>query len=212
MKFVQKLLSMTDFIRFFIPSYFIIFFAVSFVGISYKVAKQIDKNPNVLPKDDSAYGIIGFYFKIVLSALFIYTMLLLFFPENIFNAFKITILEYNFVQYSGFALMILALIWVITAQLQMKNSWRIGIDNTTKTELVTHGLFQFSRNPIFLGITISLVGFFLVVPTVIALIFLLMGSILMQIQIRLEEEYLMKEHGQIYLAYKNRVKRMLSLY
>ncbi|SMO44398.1 Protein-S-isoprenylcysteine O-methyltransferase Ste14 [Chryseobacterium rhizoplanae] len=203
---------MTDFIRFFIPLYFILFFAASFVGISYKVAKQIGKNPNVLPKDDSAYGLVGFYFKIVLSALFIYTMLLLFFPENIFNAFKITILEYNFVQYSGFALMIFALIWVITAQLQMKNSWRIGIDNSTKTELVTHGLFQFSRNPIFLGITISLVGFFLVVPTAIALIFLLMGSVLMQIQIRLEEEYLMKEHGQIYLAYKNRVKRMLSLY
>lgn len=203
---------MKDFIRFFIPLYFIIFFAVSFVGISYKVARQIGKNPNVLPKDDSAYGLVGFYFKIVLSALFIYTMLLLFFPENIFNAFKITILEYNFVQYSGFALMIFALIWVITAQLQMKNSWRIGIDNTTKTELVTHGLFKFSRNPIFLGMTISLVGFFLVVTTVIALIFLLIGSVLMQIQIRLEEEYLMKEHGQIYLAYKNRVKRMLSLY
>jgi protein-S-isoprenylcysteine O-methyltransferase Ste14 len=108
--------------------------------------------------------------------------------------------------------MIFALIWVITAQLQMKNSWRIGIDNTTKAELVTHGLFQFSRNPIFLGMTISLVGFFLVVPTLIALIFLLMGSVLMQIQIRLEEEYLMKEHVQIYLDYKNRVKRMLSLY
>lgn len=203
---------MTDFIRFFIPLYFIIFFAVSFVGISYKVARQIGKNPNVLPKDDSAYGLVGFYFKIVLSALFIYTMFLLFLPENVFNVFKITILEYNFVQYPGFVLMIFALIWVITAQLQMKNSWRIGIDNTTKTELVTHGLFKFSRNPIFLGMTISLVGFFLVVPTVIALTFLLMGSVLMQIQIRLEEEYLMKEHGQIYLAYKNRVKRMLSLY
>lgn len=203
---------MTDFIRFFIPLYFIIFFAVSFVGISYKVARQIGKNPNVLPKDDSAYGLVGFYFKIVLSGLFIYTILLLFFPENIFNEFKITILEYNFIQYAGFALMIFALIWVITAQLQMKNSWRIGIDITTKAELVTHGLFQFSRNPIFLGMTISLVGFFLVVPTLIALIFLLMGSVLMQIQIRLEEEYLMKEHGQIYLDYKNRVKRMLSLY
>lgn len=94
----------------------------------------------------------------------------------------------------------------------MKNSWRIGIDNTMKTDLITHGLFRFSRNPIFLGMTVSLVGFFLVVPTVIALTFLLIGSILMQIQIRLEEEYLIKEHGQIYLAYKNRVKRMLSRY
>ncbi|KAA2223153.1 methyltransferase family protein [Chryseobacterium sediminis] len=203
---------MTDFIKFFIPLYFILFFTISFVGISYKVAKQIGKNPNVLPKDGSAYGLVGLYFKIILFALFIYAMFLSFFPEDVFSACKISFLEDITVQYIGFIVMILALIWVITAQIQMKNSWRIGIDNTTKTELVTHGLFRYSRNPIFLGMTISLVGFFLVIPTVIALMFLLIGSILMQIQIRLEEEYLMKEHGQIYTAYKKRVKRMFGLY
>jgi len=203
---------MADFIRFFIPFYFIIFFLVSFVGISYRVAKQIGKNPNVLPKDDSAYGLVGFYFKLVLFALFIYVILLLFFPKDIFPAFKINVLEYNLIQYTGLVLMMMALIWVVIAQLQMKNSWRIGIDSTTKTDLVTHGLFRFSRNPIFLGMTISLIGFCLVFPTIIALAFFLIGSILIQIQIRLEEEYLLKEHGQIYLTYKMRVKRMLSLY
>lgn len=203
---------MADFIRFFIPLYFIFFFIISFVGISYKVAKQIGKNPNVLPKDDSAYGLVGLYFKLILLALFIYTALLLFFPKEIFPAFKINNLEYDLFQYTGLGLMIIALIWVITAQLQMKNSWRIGIDNTMKTDLITRGLFRFSRNPIFLGMTISLLGFFLVFPTVIAFSFLLMGSILMQIQIRLEEEYLIKEHGEIYLTYKKKVNRMLSLY
>lgn len=203
---------MADFIRFFIPLYFIFFFIISFVGISYKVAKQIGKNPNVFPKDDSAYGLVGLYFKLILLALFIYTVLLLFFPKEIFPAFKINNLEYDLFQYTGLGLMIIALIWVITAQLQMKNSWRIGIDNTMKTDLITRGLFRFSRNPIFLGMTISLLGFFLVFPTVIAFSFLLMGSILMQIQIRLEEEFLIKEHGEIYLTYKKKVNRMLSLY
>ncbi len=203
---------MTDFIRFFIPFYFIIFFLVSFVGISYKVAKQIGKNPNVLPKDDSAYGLVGLYFKLILFTLFIYTILLLFFPKDIFSAFKINILEYDLFQYTGLILMLFALIWVIMAQLQMKNSWRIGIDSSAKTQLVTHGLFRFSRNPIFFGMTISLAGFFLVFPTVIAFAFFLIGIVLMQIQIRLEEEYLLKEHGQIYLAYKKRVKRMLCFY
>ncbi|MGG1922694.1 isoprenylcysteine carboxylmethyltransferase family protein [Chryseobacterium sp. NRRL B-14798] len=201
---------MTDFIRFFIPFYFIIFFTVSFVGISYRVAKRIGKNPNVLPKDDSAYGLVGFYFKLILLALFMYTILLLLFPKDMFSAFKINALEYNLIQYTGLGFMMMALIWVVIAQLQMKNSWRIGIDSTTKTELVTDGLFRFSRNPVFLGMTISLVGFFLVFPTVITFSFLLTGNILMQIQIRLEEEFLLKEHGEIYLTYKNRVKRMLG--
>ncbi|MCC3215931.1 isoprenylcysteine carboxylmethyltransferase family protein [Chryseobacterium sp. X308] len=201
---------MTDFIRFFIPFYFIIFFTVSFVGISYRVAKRIGKNPNVLPKDDSAYGLVGFYFKLILLALFMYTILLLLFPKDMFSAFKINALEYNLIQYTGLGLMMMALIWVVIAQLQMKNSWRIGIDSTTKTELVTDGLFRFSRNPVFLGMTISLVGFFLVFPTVITFSFLLTGNILMQIQIRLEEEFLLKEHGEVYLTYKKRVKRMLG--
>lgn len=58
---------------------------------------------------------------------------------------------------------------------------------------------------------ISFIGFFLAFPTVIAFIFSLVDSILIQIQIRLEEEYLQKQHGQAYLTYKKRVGRMLSL-
>lgn len=203
---------MTDFIRFFIPIYFILFFAVSFLGISIAVAKKIGKNPNVLPKDGSAYALIGWYFKLILAALFIYTLLFLLFPETIENAFKIPVLENKWVQYTGMIMMVLAFIWVVIAQFQMKDSWRIGIDDQMKTKLVKNGLFQFSRNPIFLGMTVSLIGFFLAFPTVIAFFFSLIGSILMQIQIRLEEEHLLKQHGQIYLAYKKKVGRMLSLY
>lgn len=197
--------------RFFIPLYFIVFFTVSFLGISFTVAQKIGKNPNVLPKDDSAYGLIGFYFKITIITLFIYTVLLLLFPQTVFSTFRINILDLDSIRYAGITLMITAFIWVVTAQVQMKNSWRIGIDCKTKTELITHGLFRFSRNPIFLGMMVSLIGFFLAFPTVIAFIFSLMGCILMQIQIRLEEEYLQKQHGQAYLTYKKRVGRMLSL-
>lgn len=197
--------------RFFIPLYFILFFTVSFLGISFTVARKIGKNPNVLPKDDSAYGLIGFYFKITIITLFIYTVLFLLFPQTVFSTFRINILDLDSIRYAGITLMIIAFIWVVTAQVQMKNSWRIGIDSKTKTELITHGLFRFSRNPIFLGMMVSLIGFFLAFPTVIAFIFSLMGCILMQIQIRLEEEYLQKQHGQAYLTYKKRVGRMLSL-
>ncbi|AZA76470.1 isoprenylcysteine carboxylmethyltransferase family protein [Chryseobacterium sp. G0186] len=203
---------MVDFIRYFIPLYFILFFLVSLVGVSFTVAQRIGKNPNVLPGDDSAYGLIGLYFKLTLFFLLIYTLLLFIFPDIIESTFRINLMNIPVFQYSGIVLMMIAFIWVFIAQWQMKDSWRIGIDHDAKTELVTQGLFRFSRNPIFFGMTVSLIGFFLAFPTIIALLFLLVGSILMQIQIRLEEEFLLNQHGQIYTAYKKRVGRMLRLY
>nr|WP_315028062.1 isoprenylcysteine carboxylmethyltransferase family protein [uncultured Chryseobacterium sp.] len=203
---------MTDFIRFFIPSYFILFFIIAFLGISLNVARKIGKSPSVFPNDDSAYAYIGRYFKLTLFALFVYTIFILCLPGIMQEIFMIGFLDVSILKYIGIVLMVLALIGVITAQLQMRDSWRIGIDHEVKTTLVTHGLFAISRNPIFLGMILSLLGFFLLFPTLIAFIFLLVGNLLMQIQIRLEEEYLLKQHGTMYLTYKNKVGRMLSLY
>ena len=51
---------MNEFLRIFLPTYFIVYFGIAFVAKSVIVAKRIGKNPLVLPKDDSAYGLIGF--------------------------------------------------------------------------------------------------------------------------------------------------------
>ncbi len=37
-----------------------------------------------------------------------------------------------------------------TIELTMKNNWRAGVSHTDKTELVTDGIYQISRNPAFL--------------------------------------------------------------
>ncbi|WP_157447950.1 methyltransferase family protein, partial [Chryseobacterium sp. MOF25P] len=112
-------------------------------------------------------------------------------------------------KYIGIALLILSLIWILIAQFQMKNSWRIGIDEDLKTELITTGLFNYSRNPIFLGILVSLIGLFFTLPTLISLSFLMITYILIQTQIRLEEEFLLHQHDEIYLQYKAKVRRFL---
>lgn len=200
---------MTDFIRVFIPLFFIVFFMTAFFGTSFIVSKKIGKNPNVLPKDDSAYGLIGRYFKLTLVFLFIYTLLIFFFPHADYEGFSINFLETIYFKYIGITLMLFSLLWVLIAQFQMKNSWRIGIDEDLKTDLITTGFFKYSRNPVFLGILLSLIGMLLTIPTFISLSFLIIANILIQTQIRLEEEFLLKQHDEVYLQYKAKVRRFL---
>jgi len=91
----------------------------------------------------------------------------------------------------------------------MKESWRIGIDTETKTKLITTGLFGISRNPIFLGMIVSLVGLFFLTPNTWTLLFMILGYVLIQIQIRLEEDFLIEQHGNEYLEYKEKVRRLV---
>jgi protein-S-isoprenylcysteine O-methyltransferase Ste14 len=195
---------MTDFLRFFLPIYFIVYFGIAFMLKSLLVALRIGKNPLVLPQDDTAYGLVGRYFKLTLIAMFAYVLLYAFMPTHIPS---FVFLNQVFVVYVGLFLLVFALIWTIIAQGHMQNSWRIGIDTETKTDLVTTGLFAISRNPIFLGMLISLWGLFLSTPNVCTLLFFIVGYILIQVQVRLEEEFLRSQHGQAYSAYMSEVGR-----
>jgi protein-S-isoprenylcysteine O-methyltransferase Ste14 len=91
----------------------------------------------------------------------------------------------------------------------MRESWRIVIDEEVKTELVRRGVFRLSRNPIFLGMRIMLIGFFLALPNAVTLAMLLVGDALMQIQVRLEEEHLARMHGENYREYQRKTRRWL---
>ena len=52
--------------------------------------------------------------------------------------------------------------------------------------------------PIYLVMRVNLLGFFFVLPNAATLLILVLGEVLMQIQVRLEEEYLRQVHGEDY--------------
>ncbi len=118
-------------------------------------------------------------------------------------------LEHPALVAAGLGLLGLALVWVVVAQSQMGTSWRIGIDDENRTELVTGGVFRWSRNPIFLGIRTVLLGLFLVLPSALTLATWILGDFLIRIQVRLEEEHLTALHGGEYESYKERTRRWL---
>lgn len=105
--------------------------------------------------------------------------------------------------------MIISFILIFVAQKQMKDSWRIGIDEKSHTELINTGLFGYSRNPIFLGMILAIAGLFMIAPNGVTLIIFLLAYALIQIQVRLEEEFLERMHKQAYRDYREKVRRWI---
>lgn len=197
------------FLRCFLPLYFIAFLFVAVILRTLLVARQIGKIPLIFPRTDTVYGLTGFYFKATLAILFALMIVIGIAPQWYAFMFPLHQLEQITVQQTGIGIMLLAFVLVSVAQAQMRDSWRIGIDTRTKTNLVTHGLFRYSRNPIYLGILLCLLGLIFVLPCAVTLFLFILVYVILQIQVRLEEEHMYKLHNENFRSYQKQVRRWL---
>ena len=107
----------------------------------------------------------------------------------------------------GVGLLVAALSLVLVAQAQMGSAWRVGIDPRHETELVRVGLFGWSRNPVFLGMQLALLGLFLCLPAAATLLSVVVGHVVLQVQVRLEEQHLLAMHAEDYRRFSAAVPR-----
>lgn len=110
----------------------------------------------------------------------------------------------------GVVLAVAGIAATVYAQIDMGESWRIGVDQTETTTLVRGGVFGLVRNPIFTAMLIFGSGVALVTPNVIAVLgfALLLGSIQLQVRV-VEEPYLAAVHGAEYREYLAEVGRFV---
>ncbi|MDZ7362055.1 MAG: isoprenylcysteine carboxylmethyltransferase family protein [candidate division KSB1 bacterium] len=196
-------------LRYVLPIYLIVYLTFAFFWRSFLVWKRTGVNPYVLGKADNVHDYVGMLFRVTMAAIVVVVILHTASNRTYEYLTPIIWLDQPMLKYAGLLLLAASLIWTLLAQAQMGNSWRIGIDANTKTALITHGVFGISRNPIFLGMRVTLLGFFLLLPNAVTLTTLVLGEASMQIQVRLEEEYLRQAHGEGYQKYCNRTRRWL---
>jgi protein-S-isoprenylcysteine O-methyltransferase Ste14 len=89
----------------------------------------------------------------------------------------------------------------------MRDSWRIGIIEGEKTELVTDGIFSISRNPYFLSGIIQFIAYIFLIKNLVVIIFCLLSILLIHKMVIKEETFLESLHGDKYLKYKKEVAR-----
>lgn len=197
-----------NWLKIYLPVYLLIYLCVAFVLPSWNVYRKTRINPVLFGTSDNAHDYIGRVMKGII-ALLVIAVLMYSFQTGYKYLVPIVYMEKDSVRITGLALIHVSLVWVLIAQWQMSQSWRIGIDETNKTELVTHGLFSISRNPIFLGLILTMAGMFLILPNAMTFALSVVTYLVIQIQIRLEEEFLERQHGRVYLQYKQKARRLL---
>ena len=113
-------------------------------------------------------------------------------------------------RFTGFCTGILGDLIFLASTVCMKDSWRAGIPDKDKTELVTSGIYKFSRNPAFVGFDFMYIGVLLMYFNPLCALFSVFAVVMLHLQILQEEKYLSATFGKEYEDYKKRVFRYLG--
>lgn len=99
----------------------------------------------------------------------------------------------------------------IVSVVTMRDSWRAGVAETDKTDLITAGIYSISRNPAFLGFDLVYAGILLTFFSWWLAALTVFAIIVLHVQItRVEEPFLRMVFGKDYRAYESQVCRYLG--
>lgn len=113
------------------------------------------------------------------------------------------------VQALGAGIGVLAVVIFGLATKTMRDSWRVGIPEE-KTELVTDGIYRYSRNPAFVGFDLMYLSVCLMFFNVPLVLVSALAAGMLHLQILQEEAHLQQEFGEAYGEYRKQTMRYLG--
>ncbi|GHU21719.1 hypothetical protein FACS1894164_02650 [Spirochaetia bacterium] len=125
------------------------------------------------------------------------------------NILSNNIFSILWIKYAGIIFCYIGLIIFFLALLSFGKAWRIGIDEQNSNELITNGVFKYSRNPIFLFMDLYFTGIMLIYSTIVFIIIAMEAVIGIHLQILREEKCLSEKFKKKYLEYKKQTRRYL---
>lgn len=98
---------------------------------------------------------------------------------------------------------------VIVIHFYMGKVWASGVSQQGPTQLITTGFYHYSRNPIFIAVLVSQVGFVFALPSVFSVVCLVVGAATILRQAKVEELHLEQVFPDTYPEYRESVPRWL---
>lgn len=169
---------------------------------------------NTMTKKKTGMDILGKHKEVkisVLLTLLLYTaaLLSLFSGDIYMYMMPVRFMQSGLVKITGVVILTAGLAVVVIASRRLGNSWRFGMIENQKTELIQTGIYAFIRNPYFLAYFTMFSGLFLITPGMILLLIIIAAICSFHNMIKLEEIFLQKMHGNIYTDYCCRAGRYL---
>lgn len=147
--------------------------------------------------------------KVIETALKIVTYVVPF--VEVISIFVNTYIDLTWLRVIGVILGVLGSGVFVVSVITMRDSWRAGVPKNDKTELVTSGIYAYSRNPAFLGFDLIYIGVLLMFFNWYLLAITLLAMIVLHLQIvNVEEDFLIAAFGDAYCAYKKKVCRYIG--
>lgn len=113
-------------------------------------------------------------------------------------------------RYAGIALLALSLVLILLPAASFHLAGTTVHPGKPSTALVTGGLNRFSRNPIYLGLVVALLGIAALMGSLTPLVVVaLFALVIDRLFITMEERMLRERFGEEYEAYRRRVRRWI---
>lgn len=114
------------------------------------------------------------------------------------------------VRWTGWGLVALAAVIAVAAEIAFLRAGTATLPTSPTSVIVETGVYRFTRNPMYLALTLTLIGLGLALGSAWFLLGAVVAAALVtKLAIAREEAYLERKFGAAYLAYKARVRRWL---
>lgn len=185
----------------------------------FRLARKIGKDPNALPREPLGQLMRVLWYPIVIVMLVAASIVALHRYGHIAKHVPVLgtwltplnepTLGWSIASLAAMIICVAATVITFICWHRMGRSWRIGIDPGEKLDLVCTGPYRYIRHPIYaLRMAIDVTAI-VALPAYLVAIPALIDILLMQIEARREENYMIATHGQTYLNYKKSVGRFL---
>jgi protein-S-isoprenylcysteine O-methyltransferase Ste14 len=190
----------------------LLIFLALVVGRTVSLRVREKTNPITLSLNKSFPGLVelSLFVGVNLWALAVVTYVLPLESQPFPWLFGVSLIDAAFSKIAGVILILVAFVLFVSALRALGNSWRLGIDDHRQGELVTDGVYAFTRNPIYLFFDLYFIGTFLINGAPFFLLFAVLAAANLHYQILQEEKVLSSVHGQAYHRYCASTPRYVS--